>query len=153
MSKQTVTQERLKELLDYNPETGDFTWRKTTGGRLGGTVAGAIAKNAGYTQIRVDRRKYFAHRLAFLWMTGEWPEDMVDHINRNRADNRWCNLREANRSLNNLNNGAKGYCWIAKDKKFMAKVSGRYIGSFDTEHEARQAYLAAKRERMMEAAA
>ena len=91
-----LTYERLRELLHYDPETGAFTWIKSTY-RKGqpGTPAGCLSKRLGYILIGIDKRLYYAHRLAFLWMTKQWPEKEVDHINLDKADNRWANLRPA----------------------------------------------------------
>lgn len=89
-----LTAGRLKELLTYDPETGVFIWR---GWRSGSAVAGSVAGSLhsdGYVCIKIGRCLYRAHRLAFLYMTGSRPIGQVDHINMNRADNRWCNLRE-----------------------------------------------------------
>jgi hypothetical protein len=97
-----LTQERLKELLHYNPDTGDFTWIVTKGGVLRGSVAGS-KDNYGYLIIRVDVQRYKAHRLAFLYMENKFPLDQVDHINRIRDDNRWINLRNATGSENQQN--------------------------------------------------
>lgn len=89
-----LTQERLKELLTYEPATGVFRWRERRGNQGGGCVApgdeaGSVYKN-GYRMIGVGGRRYGAHRLAFLYMTGAFPPAEVDHINGVPADNRWC---------------------------------------------------------------
>jgi hypothetical protein len=93
-----ITSERLREILKYYPETGVFTWVVPTSFRVKvGDVAGSVCH--GYIQIRVDRQLYNAHALAFLWMTGCIPGE-IDHINRKRDDNRWCNIRPIEHYLN-----------------------------------------------------
>jgi HNH endonuclease len=99
-------QTQLKAVLDYEPETGLFRWKtersnNPNGSRIG-TIAGSFASN-GYWRIVLFREERLAHRLAWLWMTGEWPPSDIDHDNLNRADNQWCNLRLANPSLNAAN--------------------------------------------------
>jgi hypothetical protein len=101
-TKKKLTQKRLKELLDYDPETGEFI-RKTRRYKYQiGEKAGTLNPR-GYLVIGVDGKRYMAHRLAFLWMEGYFPEHDVDHIDRNRANNRWLNLRESSRSCNMMN--------------------------------------------------
>ena len=89
-----ITQERLKELLEYDPETGIFTNRVKR--HLRGKVGEPTGKpNAlGYVYITVEKKTYHAARLAFLYMTGEWPAGDADHINRDRSDNKWANLQD-----------------------------------------------------------
>ena len=87
-----LTQERLKELLDYDPVTGLFVRKVERGGQKAGVVAGNI-DNLGYIRVNVDYKAYRCHRLAFLFMEGVFPPDQVDHINHDRTDNRWDNLR------------------------------------------------------------
>ena len=159
----TLTADRLREVLDYDPATGVFTCRVSRGGRRGGSigsVAGRIRKRDGYIVIMVDREDYAAHRLAFLWMTGEWPPDCVDHINRNTGDNKWSNLRNATVAQNNANSV---YVKIRKrdadlprgvyrcSGRFQAQYGkGGYIGLFDTANDASAAVMAAIRLRGVE---
>lgn len=92
-----LTAERLRELLSYDPETGWFTWRVTrsSNGRAdAGSRAGAL-RSDGYRHVTVDQHKYKEHRLAWLYMTGKWPEADLDHKNNTRDDNRFSNLRAA----------------------------------------------------------
>lgn len=98
----TLTQERLKAVLHYDPETGVFTWITRAGHVLAGTRAGGLHP-AGYIFIKIDCTHRPAHRLAFLYMEGKFPPDQVDHINRIRNDNRWCNLRHATQKENSEN--------------------------------------------------
>jgi len=100
-----LTQARLKELLHYDPATGAFTWacpsafgsRRSPGARVG-----RIARN-GYLEIGVDYRRHGAHRLAWLYMAGGWPKAEVDHVDLDKANNRWDNLREATHQQNQWN--------------------------------------------------
>lgn len=152
-----LTQERLRELLDYDPETGFFTWVTRRNGIHVGQTAGHV-NNHGYVQIRIDGRSYQAHRLAWLWMVGALPTDHVDHINRDRADNRWGNLRLASRSQNmgnrsisrNNTSGVKGVIWHKDAGKWMAciKINGkrRYLGYFLDIDAAAAAYADAARQ-------
>jgi len=97
-----ITYERLNELLEYYPNSGGFLWKTSRRGVSAGSVAGTI-RDDGYIKICLDRRIYFAHRLAFLSMTGKLPTLNIDHINGNTSDNRWCNLREATYQENGMN--------------------------------------------------
>lgn len=139
-----LTQARLKELLAYNPETGEFARH---GKRCGGPDVG------GYILISVDGARHKAHRLAFLFMLGRWPEGDVDHANRNTSDNRWSNLREATRAQNcanagarsNSKSGVRGVCLTTRGWKAQIKVSGKnnHLGYFGSAEAASAAYKAA----------
>ena len=91
----------LAKEVTYNPDTGEFTWLASGNGRNSNNIAGTI-NQAGYRAIHYQYKKYLAHRLAFLIMEGKIPS-FVDHINGNRSDNRWINLRSATRSQNGVN--------------------------------------------------
>jgi len=100
-----ITQKRLKEVLHYNPSTGDFIRVRHTGSndfKDVGSIVGSKS-DSGYLITCIDGRKYRLHRLAFLWMEGDHPKDQVDHINHNRSDNRWCNLQHSSDKLNRVN--------------------------------------------------
>jgi len=100
-----ITQNRLKQILHYSPDTGVFTFKKNISRKIkAGDVAGTI-KHHGYVGIGCDRITYWAHRLAFLYMVGYFPENMVDHINTDKSDNRWDNLREVSHVCNLRNTG------------------------------------------------
>jgi hypothetical protein len=145
---------RLRKLINYDPDTGRFTWRiKRKGRPYGwmppGTEAGTIVN--GYQRITVDGLAYPAARLAFLWMTGQWPRWEMDHKNRIRSDDRWCNIREATPSQNQANRvvfpnnalGLKGVCYEANRGKYKAYITigGRTLnlGRYATLEEARAA--------------
>jgi hypothetical protein len=91
-----LTQARLKELLRYDPDTGVFTWlvRRPNGVKVG-DPAGAVHKGSGYLRIKIDGRPYAAGRLAWLYMTGKWPIELIDHKDTDRTNNKWLNLRPA----------------------------------------------------------
>lgn len=125
-----MTQEELHQLLEYNPETGEFFWKSCVSKRIKvGQKAGSICKIHGYELIGIKNKQYRAHRLAWLYVYGKWPNPEIDHINRVKTDNRIANLREADRSMNNLNRGTlvrkplnmKGKVWILdKSNNFVA---------------------------------
>lgn len=131
----TLTAERLREVLSYEPATGIFTWQKQLAPRgKVGTVAGCVVKkgknNSPRLVIRIDGVLHLAHRLAWLYMTGEWPSDLLDHANCNPLDNRWGNLREADASQNawnsslrsNNTSGHKGVSWDSDRRKWQAHL-------------------------------
>jgi hypothetical protein len=151
-----LTAERLREVLNYDPETGLFTWRKRTG-RKGyvGKPAGCLVKGEMRVNIGLDGKHYRAHRLAWFYVYGEWPSQEIDHINGDGSDNRMSNLRPANRLQNLVNkkcrrdnrSGVKGVTWHKQNRKWAAyiRVDGKnkYLGGFDDKYEAGRAYLAA----------
>jgi hypothetical protein len=149
-----LTAERVRELLDYDPETGVFTWLVSRCNVKAGSRAGC-ARSDGYRGIRIDRRRYHEHRLAFLWMKGEWPSADVDHINGAPGDNRWHNLRPASRSQNMVNSrmrrnnvsGTRGVAWHSAARKWVATISidgrSKYLGIYDAKEDAAAAYARA----------
>lgn len=153
--QQPLTQARLRELMDYHPETGLFIRRVPAGTAKAGDIAGCDA-GKGYIYISVDNRFIGAHRLAFLWMTGSFPPDAVDHINGVRDDNRWVNLRLATPTENSQNlasgRGASkllGVSFYARTGKWLAQIrhNGTRInlGYHPTAEIAHAIYLAAKK--------
>tara|TARA_R110000787_G_C13151898_1_gene418581 strand:+ start:55 stop:546 length:492 start_codon:yes stop_codon:yes gene_type:complete len=138
-----LTQNRLKELFSYNPLTGVFTRKvKLAYKSKIGEVVGCLTK-AGYLTAQVNGKLYSLHRLAYLYMTGNWP-DITDHINGVKNDNRWTNLRSCTQQQNTFNqkissnntSGVKGVCWEASRRKWRVSVSNRNVGRFDSLEEA-----------------
>ena len=126
-----LSQGQLKELLNYNPETGIFTWNINVRYDVKpGAVAGCKNKE-GYTVIKIHNKSYKAHRLAFLYMEGYLPENQVDHIDRDRKNNKWCNLRHVSRSCNIKNSkiradnlsGVTGVSWHKRIQKWISRIS------------------------------
>jgi hypothetical protein len=155
-----LTKERLRAVLSYDPDTGALTWQKRTSNRVkAGSEAGASAETypgKRYVTVKVDGKRYYAHRLAWLYMTGSWPAHTVDHINGNSSDNRWANLRDVPHRINGQNRRAaqsnsksgligaypNGGRWISQIQNEGRAV---WLGSFATAHDAHCAYVAAKR--------
>lgn len=145
--------ETLRARLHYDPSTGVFTWRISQGRAPAGARAGGFWK--GYVGIRVGGRKYFAHRLAYLYMTGAWPPGDIDHRDMDRLNNRWSNLRSATRSQNKANctlrsdntTGFKGVSFFKQTSRYHAKIEVRgkhlHLGFFETPEAAHAAYAAA----------
>lgn len=126
-----LTQDRLKQLLVYDQNTGIFRRKRTLGGCIKNSIAGYISH--GYVRISIDGKRYSGHRLAWLYMTGRWPK-LIDHINRKRSDNRFLNLRETTKSQNALNHGKPGVTWHKIKKRWQAQIKLNYkhihIGTF-----------------------
>lgn len=151
--KGALSTEYLKSILHYDQETGLFTWLIAKGRRIKtGDIAG-MKNEDNYIVIKIDEIKYLAHRLAWFYMTGEWPKNEIDHKNGITDNNKWMNLREAkhvqnakNRKLNiNSSTGLKGV--HKRGEKYRSKISfnGKQIclGTFDTKEEASMAYAKA----------
>lgn len=150
-----LTYERLRAALHYDPETGAFT-RLSSSSKKSALLIGKAAggKNAlGYWQVGIDRVLYLGHRLAWFYMTGEWPSHEVDHRDMDRANNRWPNLRSATKSNNSQNRGAqannlcglKGVAPIGKRWRATITVDGqqKHLGCRATPEEAHALYVAA----------
>lgn len=164
MAKTDLTAVRLRELLDYNPDTGVFTWKSHTvaHGKKGkrmliGSEAGGL-DGYGYRKIGLFGSKYAAHNLAWLYVKGEWPRHTIDHINGIRTDNRIENLRDVSRRINNENlRSARSHNRSGMLGAYYHKFSGLYgsritvqgreisLGYFKTAQQAHDAYIAAKR--------
>ncbi len=156
MAKADLTAALLREILHYDPETGEFRWRVKSAKRIKvGDRTGRKNVN-GYLEIGAFGRLYKAHRLAWLYVHGKWPDGVIDHMNGDNSDNRICNLRDVTLSVNmqNLRHaraGTKsGLLGVAahKDKwKALIKANGKQLvlGRFDTPEAAHAAYVEAKR--------
>lgn len=154
-----LTQDELKTLVTYNPETGEFVriacrFKKSVG------VKASSKSNKGYLQMSVKGENYNLHRLAWLYVHGSWPTKYIDHIDGNRENNRIANLREATNSQNQQNirhahsNNKSGYLGVTfapKLGKWKARIKSKHmpthIGYYATPEEAHKAYLTAKKER------
>ena len=147
--KTDINAERIRRLLDYNPETGVFRWRDRPGTkdekrwktRYAGKISGSIEPH-GYRVITLEKSTYLAHRIAWLHYYGSWPITELDHANLDKDDNRICNLREASRSENCINrpqrgngmSGCIGVTWHSRDKKWHASITKdrkrQWLGAF-----------------------
>lgn len=149
----------LKSVLDYNPETGAFTWKvKRASMAMPGQAAGTLDRSTGYLRIKISPRLYYAHRLAWLMVHGHFPEHEIDHINGVRSDNRIANLREATRHQNGANlprkrnntSGFPGVSFEGRKGKWAAyihpKGKKRFLGYFETAEEAAAVRTAAERD-------
>lgn len=143
-----VTKAILQDILHYDPDTGIFTWKISTARRIHvGDTAGHIRPD-GYGVITLKGVRYLSHRLAFLYMTGEFPANTVDHIDGNTGNNSWSNLRDVEHTENcknqkrakNNTSGVIGVNWHSRYKKWTAFISihgvYKFIGSFDDFFEA-----------------
>lgn len=169
-AKDDITRLELKSMLIYDPETGVFTWKSrsiedfrasqgwTNWERYyAGKKAGYVDKN-GYVTIRIKKKLYRAHRLAWLYVHGKWPENVIDHINGNPTDNRICNLRDVTQEVNLQNMrrptaknkvGVLGVTFHPSLGKYAAYIKAggksKALGYFATANDAGEAYLRAKR--------
>jgi len=146
--KNPITQSELKRLLDYNPSNGVFTWKARRCGVRVGKRAGTISAVNGYERIGVKESHHLSHRLAWLYVHGYWPTAEIDHVDRNRTNNRIDNLREATRSENQQNKpvyrnsktGVKGVNWHKQHRKYIASIqikkTRKFLGLFGTISEA-----------------
>lgn len=156
-----LSADRLRDMLDYDPNTGLFTRKKRTQRSAAGSVAGTPCR--GYLEVNIDGRARRCHRLAFLWMTGSWPAGQVDHIDGDGTNNRWANLREAtcrqnqrNRrgaQRNNKRTGVRGVTFNPRrypkrpyHVKFEKLRKGYYFGAYATLDEARRVAESAVKE-------
>jgi len=133
MTAANLSAERRRELLHYDMETGVITWRVRSNSRVtAGDVAGYIRSN-GYIAIQIDGRLYFAHRLAWFFVMGEWPKNQIDHIDGKKTNNRFANLREATNAENgqnqrkaqsdNKSSGLLGVSWHNPSGNWRARIS------------------------------
>jgi hypothetical protein len=156
-AQKRVTQEKLQELLTYDPLTGLFRWKVRRARRNVGDVAGYKSAADGYWRINIAGETNFAHRMVFLYVTGAMPVVEVDHINGDRSDNRFANLRLVEGFHNQQNrraaqsNSASGLLGVSLHwGKWRAQITSKgkriYLGCFKTPEEAYSVYLQAKRE-------
>lgn len=151
--KKDISLDRVKTLLEYDPDTGIFRWKIDRGGTArAGDVAGSF-KSDGYVCLKLDGKKYRAHRIAWLIYHGHWPLNLIDHRDRDPSNNRISNLREAddyqsarNRSMPvGKTSGVRGVHRV-KDR-YIASICingrPRKIGSRSTKEEAAALYRAA----------
>lgn len=146
-----ITAEYLRTILAYEPETGNWYWLQSRGRVMEGQRAGSYSA-LGYLYIKINGQSHIAARLAWLYMTGAWPEDEIDHIDRNSSNDIWENLREADRTDNTRNRvkvGVSGHPGVyrhANNNRWIAQYNNWYIGSYPTILEA----AAARTEYMQE---
>jgi len=169
--RETITADEVNQLLAYNPDTGALTWKARTpdmfedgahsaehtcakwNGRYSGKEAGNV-KSSGYRKLSIFNRSFRAPRIIWLLMTGAWPKGEVDHVNLNKDDNSWSNLRQASRAQNNSNKSARpsesGIKCVRFQKSsgnWLARISVRgqeiHLGSFDSSEAASRAYAEA----------
>jgi hypothetical protein len=142
-----ITQSELKEVLNYDPNTGIFTWKQKTSNRIKvGAIAGNL-HNCGYIELKVKGNRILAHRLAWLYEHGKLPS-LIDHINGDKKDNRICNLRQASFAENAYNSkirvdnksGIRCVCWDNKRQSWgvRIKLEGKlkYFGNYKDLNEA-----------------
>ena len=156
MANNNLTVQRLHELVHYDAETGALTWRIKPAMRINiGAPVGCLRKD-GYLVTSIDKRTYRLHRLAWLYMTGAWPENDIDHIDGNRSNNAVSNLRDVSRSVNAQNkreamghNKSSGILGVSQKRGgWRARITfdGReHATHHATIEEARAAYIASKR--------
>jgi hypothetical protein len=144
-----ITQEELKEILDYNPDTGIFTNRVTRNSRAVKGTNLNPTNEGNYGSVHINKQKYLQHRLAWFYVYGKWPKEQLDHINRIKSDNRISNLRECSPRENSYNtkgqNKTSKYKGVSLDNnkwKAQIRINGikTTIGRFNTEIEAAKAY-------------
>lgn len=151
-----LTAEYVRSILAYEPNTGAFSWLIPKRGRR--KTVGSFNKVIGYHMIGIDGRIYYAHRIAYLWMVGVWPPDLVDHKERDKIDNRWKLIRPATNSQNSANAivscrnklGIKGVVQHVLPKggvRYRAYIAvgkkSKYLGSHRTPEAAAAAYMVA----------
>lgn len=145
-----LSAERLREILTYDPLSGAFAWNRSRRGRSSPDGLAGWIDGGGYRRLQIEGERYYSGPLAVLYMTGEWPPEDVDHINRDRADDRWSNLRLASRSQNQVNRVLprrerdlpRGVRFTANGFEASIRRDGlyRYLGRFPSAEEASIAY-------------
>ena len=151
--------QKLRDALNYSPETGEFTWKISKSGNRGVGSSIRTVDFKGYLRVKFDNNSYYGHRLAWLLTYNKWPDGVIDHIDGNPLNNQISNLRDVSHSVNSQNqierrsDNKSGFLGVSFDKnagKFRAaiEVGGRskHLGLFLKPEDAHVAYLAAKRE-------
>ena len=144
------TPAQIKHLLHYHPESGVFRWRFCTSSHIKPwDIAGTLRND--YLAISISNKKHYAHRLAWLYMTGNWPEQQIDHVDGVKSNNAWSNLREATNKQNNENqsiksnnkSGFRGVHFDDKSQKWRAMVGNNgksiHVGWFTSAEDAGKA--------------
>ena len=148
-----LTEARLKEVLHYDPENGIFSWSENRKKCSKGALAGSV-RSDGYVTIRIDYHRYYAHRIAWLYMTGQFPAMEIDHKDGNPSNNVWSNLREATPRQNMQNRpaqqnnkvGLKGVRKSGRDRyhaMIKTQSGSKYLGTFGSAEAAHEAYKCA----------
>jgi hypothetical protein len=149
-----IAAEYIRSILDYDPDTGVFRWKYREGlaaaswnSKWAGKIAGTSGQHGGYISISINKVLYRGHVLAWLWVTGEWPKNEIDHRNRARGDNRFDNLRLATRQQNSMNRTAQGVYFQAGKWVARIKINGKqvYLGRHINRLDARAARLRMQR--------
>lgn len=144
-----LTQARLMELLEYKPKEGIFIRRINRGSKLAGSIAGAL-NVYNYIQVSVDSKIYREARLAWLYMTGKWPSGVVDHIDGDRNNDKWENLRDVSHKINCQNQRRSTLGTTRNGSGWLSQIQSdgiyNYLGTFRTQEQAHAAYVIAKRE-------
>lgn len=155
----TLTAERVRELFEYDPDSGVLSWKGPRKGRQKQGLEAGFLISDGYQKVGIDGRRYPLHRVVWLYVFGVWPEGQIDHVNGVRSDNRISNLRDVTAAVNCQNvrkargsskSGLLGASWHKQRNRFQAQIkvdgSSRFLGLYATAEEAHQAYLVAKRQ-------
>jgi hypothetical protein len=149
-AKPLPSQKDLHELFDYSVVTGKLSWKLNRQEKK--KVAASLYKKIGYWVTRIGNQRYYTHRLIWKWVTGSDPVQVIDHINGDRQDNSWINLRDVNKSQNGLNTdsqrpnktGYKGVYFHAQNNCFTAQIIAngktKHLGCFETPEDAHAAY-------------
>jgi hypothetical protein len=153
-----ITHKELAERVSYDPDTGILRWKVKPAQRVKIGDAIGTKNSKGYLTSWQQGKAYQTHRLIWLLMKGEWPKGQIDHINGNKADNRWCNLREATQAQNLMNrlrlgrgtSRAAGVYWSKRENKWKAQCSNKYLGTFLVEADAIDAVIAYRRQHFPE---
>jgi HNH endonuclease len=147
--------DELKSKIAYDPTTGHFQWIGVRRGRPSKNNFAGNIKPDGYVQIEISGKRYYAHRLAWFFTYGVWPDGDIDHKNHNKSDNRIDNLRDVSHRVNSINrksyqknntHGTLGITYNKKNQRWYATFCNKHQGSFLNEEDASIAYLKAKKE-------